>query len=97
MINVYRLNSQLNDFEELEIHENIPLFEFLDSNKILLFVDKHNQKLYIWQGKNTSPKMKFITTQLAPKVRDQHDISYLITTVDEDEETVEFKVMLGLP
>ena len=97
MIDVYELNNQLDDFKELEIHENVPLFEFLGLNKILLFADKHNQKIYIWQGKNTTSKMKFITTQLAPNFRDQHYISYSITTVDEDEETFEFKVMLGLP
>ncbi|MFX1315801.1 MAG: hypothetical protein ACFE9T_08050 [Promethearchaeota archaeon] len=97
MIHVYELNNQLEEFEELKIKENIPLFELLDSNKILLFVDAHNQKVWEWQGKNTSTRMKFICTQIVPKVRDKHDIAYTITTVDEGDETVAFKIMIGLP
>lgn len=97
MINVYELNNQLEEFEELKIEENVPLFELLDSDKILLFIDAHNQKVWEWQGRNTSTRMKFITTQLVQSIRDKHDIAYTITTVDEGEETVAFKIMLGLP
>ena len=97
MIIVYELNNQLEEFEELKIEENVPLFELLDSNKILLFVDAHNQKVWEWQGRNTSTRMKFINTQLVPSIRDKHDIAYTITTVDEGEETVTFKIMIGLP
>lgn len=94
---VYELNNQSEKFEELEIEENVPLFELLDSNKILLFIDSHNRKVWEWQGRNTSTRMKFITTQLVPGIRDKHDIAYTITTVDEGEETVAFKIMIGLP
>ena len=97
MIIVYELNNQLEEFEELKIEENVPLFELLDSNKILLFVDAHNQKVWEWQGRNTSTRMKFITTQLVSNIRDKHDIAYTISTVDEGDETVAFKIMIGLP
>jgi len=97
LINVYVLNNQLEEFEELKIEENVPLFELLESNKILLFIDAHNQKVWEWQGRNTSTRMKFITTQLVPNIRNKHDIAYTITTVDEGEETVAFKIMIGLP
>ena len=97
MIIVYELNNQLEEFEELKIEENVPLFELLDSNKILLFIDAHNQKVWEWQGRNTSTRMKFITTQLVSNIRDKHDIAYTISTVDEGEETVAFKIMIGLP
>jgi len=97
LIIVYELNNQLEEFEELKIEENVPLFELLDSNKILLFVDAHNQKVWEWQGRNTSTRMKFINTQLVPSIRNKHDIAYAITTVDEGEETVAFKIMIGLP
>ena len=97
MIIVYELNNQLEEFEELKIEENVPLFELLDSNKIFLFIDAHNQKVWEWQGRNTSTRMKFITTQLVSNIRDKHDIAYTITTVDEGEETFAFKIMIGLP
>ena len=97
MIFVYQFNEELGDFEEVEIKENVPLFELLDSNKILLFVDFHNKKLWIWEGQNTSTRMKFISAQVAPKIRDKHDVTFTITSVDEDNETTAFKIMLGLP
>ncbi len=97
MIIVYQLNNQLEEFEEIKIEENVPLFELLDSDKIFLFVDAYNQKVWEWQGRNTSTRMKFITTQLVASIRDKYDIAYTITTVDEGEETAAFKIMIGLP
>lgn len=96
MIFLYQFNEDLQDFEELEVQENVPLFEILDSNKILLFVDKHNNKVWIWEGKNTNPRMKFMSVQAAPNIRDKHDISFTITSVDEGEETAAFKILVGL-
>jgi hypothetical protein len=96
LIVVYQFNEEVEDFEEIEVKENIPLFELLDSNKILLFVDKHESKVWIWEGKNTNTRMKFISVQTAPKIRDKHDISYTITSVDDGEETAAFKILVGL-
>jgi hypothetical protein len=86
----------LGDFEEIERQENIPLFELLDSKKILLFVDKHDGNVWVWQGENTSTRMKFVSAQTAPHIRDKHDISYMIHSVDEGEETAAFKIFVGL-
>ena len=97
MIVVYQFNEEIEDFEEVEIKENVPLFELLDSDKILLFVDGNNKKLWVWEGQNTSTRMKFISAQVAPKTRDKHDVTFTITSVDEADETAAFKIMLGLP
>jgi hypothetical protein len=96
LINLYQFNEELENFEELEIKENIPLFELLDSNKILLFVDSHNKKVWIWEGENASPRMKFISAQIATQIRDKHDITFSISSVDEGEETAAFKILVGL-
>ena len=96
MIIVYQFNEELGDFNEIEIEENVPLFEILDSNKILLFVDNHEGKLWIWEGKNTNPRMKFISARKAPNIRDKHDLSFTITSVDDGEETAAFKILIGL-
>ena len=96
MIVVYQFDEELEGFEEVETKENVPLFELLDSNKILLFVDNHNGKVWIWEGKNTNPRMKFISVQAAPNIRDKHDISFTITSVDEGQETAAFKILIGL-
>lgn len=96
MIFVYQFKEELEDFEELEVQENVPLFELLDSDKILLFVDMHNRKVWIWEGKNTNTRMKFISAQAAPHIRDKYDITFTISSVDEGDETVAFKVLIGL-
>jgi hypothetical protein len=96
LIVVYQFNKELGDFNEIEVEENVPLFELLDSNKIILFVDIHNGKVWIWEGKNTNPRMKFMSVQAAPNIRDKHDISFTITSVDEGQETAAFKILVGL-
>ena len=93
---VYQYNDEEQEFEELEIDENIELYELLDSDFILLFVDPEHYRVWIWQGSNTKTKMKFISAKLAPQIRDQHGIAYKITTVDDGNETLAFKIMVGL-
>ncbi|MFX1419922.1 MAG: hypothetical protein ACFE9N_13470 [Promethearchaeota archaeon] len=96
MISVYQFKEELENFEQLEIEENVPLFELLNSNKILLFVDKKNSKVWTWEGANTNPRMKFISAQAAPHIRDTHDTTFTLTSVDEGEETAAFKILIGL-
>jgi len=96
LIFVYQLREELEDFEQIEVKENVPLFELLDSDKILLFVDMHNGKVWIWDGANTKPRMKFISAQAAPHIRDKYDITFTITSVDDKDETVAFKLLVGL-
>lgn len=96
MIFVYQLREDLEDFEQIEVKENVPLFELLDSDKILLFVDMHDRKVWIWEGANTKARMKFISAQAAPHIRDKHDISFTITSVDDKNETAAFKLLVGL-
>jgi len=96
LIFVYKFNEELGEFEEIEIKENVPLFELLDSDKILLLVDVHGEKVWIWQGQNTSTRMKFISAQEAPKIRDKHDLAFTISSVDDSDETAAFKILVGL-
>jgi hypothetical protein len=96
LIVVYQFNEDTGEFEEVEIKENVPLFELLDSSKILIFVDGHSKRVWIWEGQNTSTRTKFICAQEASKVRDKHDISYAISSVNDGDETVAFKVFIGL-
>ncbi|MFX1390441.1 MAG: hypothetical protein ACFE9Z_10290 [Promethearchaeota archaeon] len=96
MIFIYQFKEDLENFEELEIKENVPLFELLNSDKILLFVDSHNSKVWIWEGKNVNPRMKFISARVATQIRDKYDISFSISSVDDGEETAAFKILVGL-
>lgn len=96
MIIVYQFNEDLGEFEGVEVKENTPLFELLNSDKILLFVDKHDKKVWMWGGKNTSTRTKFISAQEAPKIRDKHDMTFRISSVDDGDETAAFKIIVGL-
>jgi hypothetical protein len=96
LIIVYQFNKDLGEFEEVEVKENTPLFELLDSEKILLFVDIHDKKVWMWEGKNTSTRTKFISAQEALKIRDKHDITFTISSVDDGDELAAFKIIVGL-
>ncbi len=93
---VFQFNDQLGEFEELEIEESFSLHELLDPDFILLFVDPHNFRVWVWQGSNTTTRMKFISAKLAPSIRDRHGIAFKITAADEGNEPLAFKIMVGL-
>jgi hypothetical protein len=40
--------------------------------------------------------MKFISARVAPHIRDKHDTTFTITSVDDGEETAVFKILVGL-
>ena len=93
---VFQYNDQLGEFQELEIEETFPLHELLDSEFILLFVDPKRYRVWIWHGVETTTRMKFIAAKLAPSIRDRFGIAFRIAAVDEGNEMLGFKVMLGL-
>ena len=93
---VYQFNDQIGDFEELIIDPEIELKDLLDDDFILLFVAPKYYRVWLWHGYNTTTRMKFLAAKMAPLVRDRHGIAFKITAVDQDNETIAFKVMLGL-
>jgi hypothetical protein len=93
---VFRLNLQSEQFEELKLTNNDKVKNLLDHDVMLLFLDNLNSRVWIWEGKNTSPRMKFISAEAAHKIRDQHAFDYTITTIDDGDEPIEFKTILGL-
>jgi len=93
---VYQFNDQIGDFDELIIDPEIELKDLLDDDFILLFVDPKHYRVWLWHGYNTTTRMKFMAAKMAAPIRDRHGIAFKITAVDQDNETVAFKVMLGL-
>jgi hypothetical protein len=93
---VYQFNDQIGDFDELIIDPEIKLQDLLDDDFILLFVDPKHYRVWLWHGYNTTTRMKFIAAKMAAPIRDRHGIAFKITAVDQDNETIAFKVMLGL-
>ena len=93
---IFQFNDQLGEFEELEFEEDIELVELLDPNFVLLFVDPKHFRVWIWHGSNTTTRMKFIAAKIAPTVRDRYGIGFKIAAVDEGNETIGFKTIMGL-
>ncbi len=93
---VFQYNDELNEFEELEIESDLPLHELLIPDIILLFVDPEHYRVWVWHGNNTTTRMKFISAKLAPSIRDRYGIAYKITAVDDGNEMLAFKIMVGL-
>ncbi|MHA1931233.1 MAG: hypothetical protein ACW96X_01770 [Promethearchaeota archaeon] len=93
---VFQFNDELSEYQELEIEGDIPLYELLDSDFTLLFVDQKHYRVWIWHGSNTTTRMKFISAKIAPSTRDRYGIGNIIASVDEGNETLGFKVMIGL-
>ncbi|MFX1236239.1 MAG: hypothetical protein ACFFAS_14065 [Promethearchaeota archaeon] len=83
-------------YEEIEISELVTLYKLLDTENILFIIDDDNSKVWVWVGKTTSTKNKFISAQLAIEIRDKHGLTYNIITVDEDSEPEEFMDIISL-
>lgn len=93
---IYQYNDELSDYQELELEEDIPLHKLLDSSLIFLYVDFNRSRIWIWQGANTTTRIKFISAKRALNIRDRYDTAFRITAVNEGNEPVGFKVMIGL-
>ena len=93
---VFQYNDQINEFQELELEEDIKLFDLLDPDFVLLFVDFSRFRVWIWHGSNTTTRMRFIAARLAPNIRDRFGIGFKISAVDEGNETLGFKVAIGM-
>jgi len=95
-IQVFQLNDEAGEFEELEIDTGVKLYELLDPAFSLLFLDANHYKAWVWHGSETSTRMKFLTAKLAPSVRDKGAVAMKIATVDEGSEPMAFKIMVGI-
>ncbi|NVM38138.1 MAG: hypothetical protein HWN81_21270 [Candidatus Lokiarchaeota archaeon] len=93
---VFQYNDELNEFQELELEDEVQIHELLDTDFILLFVDPTRYRVWIWHGSNTTTRMKFIAAKLAPSVRDRYGIGFKIAAVDEGNETLGFKIAAGM-
>ncbi|OLS14668.1 MAG: hypothetical protein RBG13Loki_1710 [Promethearchaeota archaeon CR_4] len=95
-IPVFQLNDQEGEFEELEIDQNVPFYQLLDPHFCILFVDEPRFRVWLWQGRECSIRSKFISAKKAPSVRDKYGPALRITNVDDGDEPLAFKVLVGL-
>ena len=95
-IRIFEFNDVKGEFEELDIDPELPLYNLLDSSSILLFIDPKNKRVWIWIGNNSTTKMKFYAVYLSYSIRDRYAFGYKIVSINEGDESREFKIMIGL-
>ena len=93
---VFEYEESEEDFGELEIDDNVPLHSLLGSDFILLFISPAHKRVYHWIGKNTTPKKRFGAADRVGILRDIEARGYLIRAEDEGEESLGFKLIMGL-
>ena len=93
---LFKLNEQEESYEELNINEDNSIKEQFKSEDIIFIVDAEHSRVWVWEGANVNIKMKFLSTQLASKIRDRYGITYHITSIDEGTEPADLKELLGL-
>jgi len=93
---VFRYNEKIYDYKEIELEKTVYMHDLMNPDVILLFVDNKRYRVWLWHGSNTTMRMKSKAAILAPKIRDRYGISFQISAVDEGNETLGFRVMLGL-
>ena len=95
-IQVFQLNDEKAEFEELELEEGVELYEILNAKLILYFVNAETYRSFIWAGSEASTRMKFIAANKAASIRDRIGPAIKISTVDQNDESLPFKIMVGL-
>ena len=95
-IQVFQLNDEKAEFEELDLQEGVKLYEILNNKLILYFVNPETYRSFIWAGSEASTRMKFIAANKASSIRDRIGPAIKISTVDQNDETLPFKIMVGL-
>jgi len=91
---MFKLNLEEETYDDIEINQENPINEQLKSKDIIFIVDGEHSRIWIWEGTDANIKMKFLSTQIASKIRDRHGITYTITCVDEGSEPAELKELL---
>ena len=85
------------DYEIIDLEEESnTLISLLNTDKVLFFIDSMNSTVWVWEGKNTNTKMKFIAARIASNIRDKYGITYNISIIDEDNEPEDFLRLLKL-
>lgn len=95
-IRIFEFNDVKGEFQELDIAEEVPLFELLDSESILLFIDYVRRRVWHWIGSFTPIRSRFIAGYTALTIRDEYAFAFRVIHVDEGSKPIGFKVMAGL-
>jgi hypothetical protein len=83
----------------LEVQENGSLVESqeleLGNQKVLIIVDEHEKRMWLWKGSECPIRKKFIGSRALSDLRKkEYGFAYVPQTCDQEDETAEFVAML---
>ncbi len=80
--------------KELGIGGKKTVGEFLDTKEVFIIVDDVSHKCFLWKGKDSRIRSKFIGAKKSQDVRGQVGLAFKVEPVDEGEEPDDFKACL---
>ncbi len=80
--------------KELGIGGKKTVGEFLDTKEVFIIVDDISHKCFLWKGKDSRIRSKFIGAKKSQDVRGQVGLAFKVEPVDESEEPEDFKACL---
>ena len=92
---VFKIDEENEDFIEIKVVD-VPIHELLHKFFIFIIVDPKEKSVWIWHGEKASIRKKFIAAQKAPEIRNNYGVDFKIIAVDEGNEPIEFKELVGL-
>lgn len=92
---LFEIDEENEDFKEIKGKDESIHTKF-DPFSIFIIVDPLDKEIWLWIGENASIRKKFIATQKAPSIRDRYGVDFKIVTVDEGNEPLGFKEIVGL-
>jgi len=92
---LFEIDEEDENFKEIEVEDD-SIHMLIDSFSIYIVVDSTNKEVWIWHGENASIRKKFIAAQKAPEIRNNYGVDFKITAIDEGNEPLEFKMLVGL-
>jgi len=93
---IYDFNENLDEFEELELDDTFSIPDLFLPITTLLLIDDKTKCVWLWIGRRTTIRVKFLAAYKSSTIRDKHCVYYKIKTVDQGHEPKKFKERFGL-
>jgi hypothetical protein len=68
----------------------------LSSDRVLIVIAENNKKIYLWKGKNSPVRKKFVGAQKANALRTEYGFAYKVIAMDETDEEADFLALIGM-
>ncbi|MGQ9720885.1 MAG: hypothetical protein ACUVXA_06130 [Candidatus Jordarchaeum sp.] len=68
----------------------------LTSDRVLIVIAENNKKIYLWKGKNSPVRKKFVGARRAAALRTEYGFAYKVVAMDETDEEADFLALIGM-